>query len=650
MKKVILKKLVLQNWRKQNSEIFFNEDITKVYGKNKAGKSSLRHAFLWLITGYDGENRMNYNLFDNTKTYTPEDSPAAVVEAIIEANGYEYSLKKTAEVGWIRRRGSNSYERKGTDDYKFFIDGVELSAGKYKEKVADLFCDLEVLRSILDINYFLYLDWKEQRKYLAVMAGEITDNDLTGNYKELLEQLEKYSLSELKARISSDIKPLKDSLKSLPLTIKTLEENLPNVEEAESAKKAIEDYKNQISDIDKELQGSAESIKPLIEKRNKDLQEISDWERNIRTEKEKYDEEQNKISASILSKICSLTEENKNIDNKNEENRRKRIVLSDKIKSLNIDLGILNERRNNLLTKLDECLEKEFSADKCSYCGQTLPYDKLELLKKEFYKQVEIEKENIIKEGLNVKARIDDITKIIAECEENLADIPTTLLAKKDLSALQKEYDEVQQNVIPFEQTEKYKSLVSLLEEKKKTITTIPEQDNSGLLSMKKALMSNIEEESKKMGLIDERKKQEKKIEEFKKQLKDTANALAEQEKLDNQIKTYEEERAKIISDRVNKFFKRCNITMMSQDKSGVWIPDCVITGIDGAIAATSNGAERILIGIDIANAFADFFNVSLPLFVDDMNLIDSSNEIKTCHQLIELIVNDNDNELRVEY
>lgn len=222
-------------------------------------------------------------------------------------------------------------------------------------------------------------------------------------------------------------------------------------------------------------------------------------------------------------------------------------------------------------------------------------------------------------------------------------------MEKKDLSTLQKEYDEVQQNIIPFEQTEKYKSLVSLLEEKKKTITTIPEQDNSGLLSMKKALMSNIEEESKKMGLIDERKKQEKKIEEFKKQLKDTANALAEQEKLDNQIKTYEEERAKIISDRVNKFFKRCNITMMSQDKSGVWIPDCVITGIDGAIAATSNGAERILIGIDIANAFADFFNVSLPLFVDDMNLIDSSNEIKTCHQLIELIVNDSDNELRVE-
>lgn len=649
MKKVILKKLILQNWRKQNKEISFNEDITKVYGQNKAGKSSLRHAFLWLITGYDGENRMNYNLFDNTKTYTPEDSPAAVVEAIIEANGYEYSLKKTAEVGWIRRRGSNSYERKGTDDYKFFIDGVELSAGKYKEKIADLFCDLEVLRSILDINYFLYLDWKEQRKYLAVMAGEITDNDLTGNYKELLEQLEKYSLSELKARISSDIKPLKDSLKSLPITIKALENNLPDIKEAEEAKVLIENYKGQINNIDKELQGFSDSIKPLIEKRNKELQEISDLERAINKDREIYEEKQFEKIKSISVEINSVDDENRKIDKINKNNQNDRENLLERINILEKDLLFYGEKRNNLLDKLDKISEEEFIEDKCSYCGQTLPEDKIESLKKVFYENIESSKKAIIKEGLSVKKCIESTNKSIETLKAQLQAIPTAICEKKDLSILQAKLAESQKNIVPFEQTEPYKSAMNTLEEKRRSVTVIPEQDNSGLISMKEHLLKQIEAESEKVGLVKERKKQEDKIEEFKKQLKDTANALAEQEKLDNQIKTYEEERAKIISDRVNKFFKRCNITMMSQDKSGVWIPDCVITGIDGAIAATSNGAERILIGIDIANAFADFFNVSLPLFVDDMNLIDSSNEIKTCHQLIELIVNDSDNELRVE-
>lgn len=649
MKKVILKKLILQNWRKQNKEISFNEDITKVYGQNKAGKSSLRHAFLWLITGYDGENRMNYNLFDNTKTYTPEDSPAAVVEAVIEANGYEYILKKTAEVGWIRRRGSNTYERKGTDDYKFFIDGIELSAGKYKEKIAELFCDLDVLRSVIDINYFLSLDWEEQRKALAVMAGDIEDSDLKGNYDELLPKLSKYSLTELKSSISSDIKPLRNSLKSLPITIKALENNLPDIKEAEEAKKLIENYKEQINNIDKELQGFSDSIKPLIEKRNKELQEISDLERAIKKDKETYDEKQSEKTKSISAEIKSVCNENIEIDriNYNNENNRKNIL--ERINILEKDLVFYEEKRNNLLDKLDKVSEEEFTEDKCSYCGQTLPEDKFESLKKTFYENIENAKKAIIKEGLSVKENIESTNKSIETLKAQLKAIPTVLKEKKDLSILKAKLAESERDIVPFEQTELYKSAMETLDEKRKSVTVIPEQDNSGLISMKEHLLKQIEAESEKVGLVKERKKQEDKIEEFRQQQKDTANALAEKEKLDAQIKAYEEERAKIISKRVNKYFKRCNITMMSQDKSGVWIPDCVITGIDGAIAATSNGAERILIGIDVANAFAEFFDISIPLFVDDMNLVDSSNEIKTYHQLIELVVNDNDNELRVE-
>lgn len=649
MKKVILRKLTLQNWRKQNNEIFFNEDITKVYGQNKAGKSSLRNAFLWLITGYDGENRMNYNLFDNTKTYTAEDSPAAVVEAVIEVNGYEYILKKTAEVGWIRRRGSNTYERKGTDDYKFFIDGIELSAGKYKEKIAELFCDFDILRSVIDINYFLSLDWKEQRKALAVMAGEIEDGDLKGNYDELLPLLDKYSLAELKSSISSDIKPLKDSLKSLPITIKALENNLPDIKEADNAKVLIENYKEQINNIDKELQGIAESIKPLIEKRNKELQEISDLERAIKKDKETYEEKQSEKTKSISAEIKYVYNENIKIDSINYDNENNRKNLLERIGILEKDLVFYEEKRNNLLDKLDKVSEEEFTENKCSYCGQTLPEDKFESLKKTFYENIENAKKAIIKEGLSVKEHIESTNKSIETLKAQLKAIPTVLKEKKDLSVLKAKLAESERDIVPFEQTELYKSAVEALEEKRKSVTVIPEQDNSGLISMKEHLLKQIEEESEKVGLIKERKKQEDKIEEFRQQQKDTANALAEKEKLDAQIKAYEEERAKIISKRVNKYFKRCNITMMSQDKSGIWIPDCVITGIDGAIAATSNGAERILIGIDVANAFAEFFDISIPLFVDDMNLVDSSNNIKTYHQLIELIVNDNDNELRVE-
>lgn len=649
MKKVILRKLILQNWRSQNVEVQFNDDLTKVFGQNKAGKSSLRHSFLWLLTGYDGENRMNHNLFDNNHNYTPEDSPIASVEAIVKANGYEYSLKRTAEVGWVRKRGNKEYERKGTDDYKFFIDGVEMSAGRYKEKIAELFCDMDSLRSIIDINYFLGLDWKEQRKALSVMAGEITNEDFKGNYKELFAQLVKYSIPELKARITSEIKPMKDSLKSLPLTIKALEENLPDVKEAEEAKELIKGYKEQISDIDEQLQGQANSIKPIIEKRNKEWEAINELKRNYNLAESEYNSAFEAECNAIKTKIREYESTNREILNSAAKRNSERASIINRIDNYEKDVERYTKIREVLLAKKDKTNKLVFTNDICPYCGQMLPEHELEQKKKEFYEAKETEINSIIAEG---RSNNDKKSAALAEIErlkEELKEKPELSAVTADISIFEEELKEKKKSFIPFKDTEKGQSLLKEIEEAEASVTQIPEQDNDGLLAMKKTLMEQIEECSRKLGLVEERAKQEAKIEDLKKQLKETSSALAEQEKLDSQIKEYEEEKANIISKRVGKYFKRCKIKMMSQDKSGTWIPDCVISGADGAVASTANGAERILIGIDIANAFAEYFEVSFPLFVDDVNLIDSNNEIKTYHQLIELIVNDNDSYLRIE-
>lgn len=649
MKKVILRKLILQNWRSQNVEVQFNDDLTKVFGQNKAGKSSLRHSFLWLLTGYDGENRMNHNLFDNNHNYTPEDSPIASVEAIVKTNGYEYSLKRTAEVGWVRKRGNKEYERKGTDDYKFFIDGVEMSAGRYKEKIAELFCDMDSLRSIIDINYFLGLDWKEQRKALSVMAGEITNEDFKGNYKELFAQLVKYSIPELKARITSEIKPMKDSLKSLPLTIKALEENLPDVKEAEEAKGLIKGYKEQISDIDEQLQGQANSIKPIIEKRNKEWEAINELKRNYNLAESEYNSAFEAECNAIKTKIREYESTNREILNSAAKRNSERASIFNRIDNYEKDVERYTKIREVLLAKKDKTNKLVFTNEFCPYCGQMLPEHELEQKKKEFYEAKEAEINSIIAEG---RSNNDKKSAALAEIErlkEELKEKPEISAVTADISIFEEELKEKKKSFIPFKDTEKGQSLLKEIEEAEASVTQIPEQDNDGLLAMKKTLMEQIEECSRKLGLIEERAKQEAKIEDLKKQLKETSSALAEQEKLDNQIKEYEEEKANIISKRVGKYFKRCKIKMMSQDKSGTWIPDCVISGADGAVASTANGAERILIGIDIANAFAEYFEVSFPLFVDDVNLIDSNNEIKTYHQLIELIVNDNDSYLRLE-
>ena len=146
MKEVQIKKLSIENWRAQNKSIEFLGNITEIKGRNESGKSSVMNAFLWLLTGYDEEDRLNYNLFDNTVEQTYENAIPASVEAVFEVNGNEYTFKKTAKQGWSRARGNSEYTRKGTDDYSFFADGIEVSATQYKTMIEGLFAPIDKLK------------------------------------------------------------------------------------------------------------------------------------------------------------------------------------------------------------------------------------------------------------------------------------------------------------------------------------------------------------------------------------------------------------------------------------------------------------------------------------------------------------------------
>ena len=141
MKEISIKTLELSNWRAQNRKITFSA-MTEIEGRNESGKSTTKDAMLWLLTGYDSEDRFNYQLFDTTREYTQETSVPAYVEASFNIDNIDYTLKRCARQGWVRKRNSTNYEKKPTDDYSFFIDGVEVSSGEYTRFVEASFCPI----------------------------------------------------------------------------------------------------------------------------------------------------------------------------------------------------------------------------------------------------------------------------------------------------------------------------------------------------------------------------------------------------------------------------------------------------------------------------------------------------------------------------
>ena len=638
MKEVQIKKLSIENWRAQNKSIEFLGNITEIKGRNESGKSSVMNAFLWLLTGYDEEDRLNYNLFDNTVTQTYENAVPASVEAVLEVNRNEYTFKKTAKQGWSRPRGKSEYERKGTDDYSFFIDGIEVSATQYKSQIESLLAPIDKLKIMLNLRYFLMLDWKEMRKQLEAMVGEIESSDFKGDYSIILQDLIKYTPDELKSLYKAKMKPMKASIDSIPVTIETMQTNLPDLTEVEEARKAIDEAKQQIADIDEKIVGAGDFAKPYIDRRNAELAEISKLQEEYNKEQTVYLSNFNEEVEKIQKEIRDVDSYNADIDKANKKAESDKENAKKELKNMTDLLSGLQKRHEELTEQNKECKARVFTGEKCAYCGQELPEDKLEEARKRFNEQKEKDHEYIVSQGKSNKEYLERTLKCIENLKSEI-EKPLEVREKKSKEELEAKLGDIRASFVQYNKTTEGAAKLSVIEEKRANITVIPQQDNEALLNMKRGLLDEIEINSKKLGLKDEYDKQVEKIKGLQEELKNNSVELAKLEGKLAKVKEYEEEKAKIISDRVNGKFEYVQIEMSETNKSGDIVPACVIKDNKGVNALVTNNASRVLCGIDIAIAFQNFYGLSLPLFIDDYELFSEDNQPDVNRQVIRLIV-----------
>lgn len=644
MKTITLKKLSIQDWRGQNRVINFSSS-TEITGRNKSGKSTVFNAFLWLMTGCDELNRSNHKLFDDTLPMTFENAKVASVEALLLIDDVEYVIKKTAKQGWSRKRGREEYEKSNTDNYNFYIDGIERTSGEYKTFIESTFAPIDKLKMMLNIKYYQLLDYKEMRKYFESLVGDISINDFKADYSEILNDLNKYPIEEVKMSYKSKIKPIKASIESLPITIDTLQANLPNISSLDEIQKEIDDAKEQISNIDAQLLGANKNIQVYIDKRNNELKVISELEKEYAEAESQYNlkpiEEANKIKAEI-SEVESYNEQAEK-DNKKglqiiEDAKRGLVSAKNKLKTY-------EEYRQVLLKENEEVKSMQFQGEVCSYCGQPLQGDKLEEAKQKFFAQRDAKHKSIVATG---KANNEDIAKCKSEIAELEAVINKDYTPKplKDKSELEHKLADLRANFIIYNKTTEGKEKLAKIQNLKANLTNIPQQDNSGLQNMKKMLLESIENNSKKLGLKDEYDKQILNIQNKQAELKDNAIELAKLEKKLNLVAQYEQERAQIISDRVNGLFDYITVRMTSTNKSGDIVPDCQILDKFGVSANVCNAASQKLCGIDLSLGFQKFYELKLPLFIDESHTIDEDNYPMIDNQIIKLWNNGGDFEV----
>lgn len=651
MKQIRIKKLSLTNWKAQTRVVEF-ERKNVISGRNGVGKTVAENAWYWLLSGStDPHNGKNFELYDNKAEITP-DTPIAEVEAVIVIDGYDYSIKRTAQAKFSRVRGESTITKDKADSYKLYIDLIETSVGDFNKFIEANICPVSMLPYLLNGEFFINLaeeDRDKARKVLSDISEEIPESDFEGDYKTLFEMMKRYSVDDLKKQNKKRMEPIKQRLEELPTIIELKQAELAAYSDESFATilAEIEEKKKEIEAIDAALLGSSETIQPLIDKRNKELAAISTLELELSTKKKEYTIAASDKPVKLQEELMKVKSDNERAVQINKNNKEANDRSKTQKAAFEKEVERFKSIREQLLKKKDEVKARKFDAEMCAYCDQLLPSDLLDKAKEKFDKQKKTELDAIIAEGKANNKKMED-AQASADKHAEIIENGYNVMPITDISDLEAQIQEALNEVIPFEKTPEYETLSAQIEDARSKVTVIPPQDNDALTSTKRTLMNDLELLNREYGKRDKMGEIEAEVNKLIEERKQQGVALGSLEGLEAQIIQYEKEKAQLVSDKVNHRLDFSQIEMSKILKSGEIAQTCTLRDINGVLYSTTNTSNRMLIAIDVQRLFCEHYECLMPIWIDEVQSIDENRRPDIPEYQI-IFLERRDNELKVE-
>lgn len=628
----------LKNFMCYEKQGFDFHDKTVISGANGKGKSSIASAYTWCLFDCDYEMRSN-PVVRREVNGSPVEGDVEVT-MVLDIDGREIAVCKVQKRTYSK--DGSSYK----DDNKYFINDVPKIKTAFNE-----YLEIDnAFKMSSNINTFLNQKSDEVRKFLFQTVKDIPDTSVADKYPDLAELealLEKYSAEELSAMNKKKVADIKKELPILEGQIREKEADIKAKTDMD-----VSDLEIQKNCLKKKIQENAD--KQLeSEKIYENYNELTDGVLEL------------KMGLSGLERKAneSLVEERSKLLDISIQKKLERDKLQADINAIETKISAATDAIDRLKGKLEGIRiewkeENERKLDEksliCPYCKQLYPEEKKEELFTNFEKEKAELFASITTDGNNTKDQLDRKTKDldqfrldmkerkaeydavfseIKELEDKLSKLPK----KIDISDTS-EYQEINQQI-----TEKENALKSMenISEYRKVLKEDEQELREELSDCEsKILMSNTEIE-------------EKRLAELKQQRTDMVQQQADAEKVLYLLTELEKAKNEEFSNQINQKFKLVQWQLFETAKNGNYKSTC-IPMVDGKSILTtiSNKGNRILGRVDICQSVQDIAGISVPIWVDDCESLDSENQKKVSDmvigQLIMLVVNDNE-KLKVE-
>lgn len=639
--KIILKKMKLENFKSVKERTIDFLTRTDIKGQNATGKTTIADAFMWVLFNKMSDGTQPDKIRPHDEDGNDIDFIDISVEIVLDIDGKENTIKKVQKQKWTTPRGKSEQRFDGNKN-EYEVNTIPKTERDFRAYFDTIIAE-DVFRFSSSANSFMSLKPKERRKKLFELVSDVTDSDVIASNPELApvkDMLAEFTVEELMSRNSKALKEYNKKLVEIPARIDEVAKSIVEVDvkKNELIKKEL---LKKIEEIEKQEEGISEAGDAVTEVTDK-IMEIKLEMNGIAT----------KENDELVQRRRQIQKKIDDIDSSFTSAELEQIRKQKELEQTEKAMADYTAQRDEAGKQYMEVSKRTFAENNliCPACGQEYPAAKKEELRETFKEHNRIELENISKKGFELKAKIEEegkkksglSEKIEALKEEKLLCIKQLKEEREKLASTPSEAD-----LSANAEYNNLKQQLKQLEEQLSGMSSTSEYRQQ-LKEKKQELKQELEKVQDILNKSSANKKAEQRMEELKAEQKDTAQRIADAEKEQFLLEQFNSAKVSMLTDKINANFNVVKWRLFEQQINGGYKEICEPT-IGGTLYNNGlNKGHRVAAELDIIATLQKINNVSVPVFLDDCERINTWNIPEMECQLITLTRTD-DFELKVE-
>lgn len=624
MKKIEFNKLIIKNFRNiKELEIDFNSNTTEIIGENGLGKTNTLSAITWCLFGKNIDDNKQFAI-----------SP--IINGV-EDNSVLTTVKMVLNGTYVVERSYK--DRKTSLRTGWIIDGkenlVNITQTNYSKELEEQLVNEETFKSLSNITYVPNLNWKDLKKLIFDLIGDIKDDEvlIRDNFTLIEQYVRKFGIEQAQKLLKETDTQLKDDIKRLETEYQTLKatkekyvadetENQKLVARKEEIEKQLYDYETNIKALQEKIL-EYNNKQTEIEKLKLELNRLNNQLIYCKNAISEYDDlyKQNSFNAELLREK-EVKEKQYEIDNLERQMQQNDTIIVEQQK----ELERIKEQGNNLKQK-----EIKIENETCSTCGQRLPEEKIQEILNKL-------KEQQISQLQELKNKYDSLqasTKLLEEKKEKLIEEQKNCI--KQLEEIKNKGYEV------IDETEKQKKIRILKEEKELEVKELESKFNSlsseinaktlEFNSLEKPviveddnlpLKLELNEINDKLATTITLNKLNEDVESALKELNSKKGMMSLNKEKINEVIKFNNVKADLLQKKVRSYFEIVNFRTKEFTIDGQEVETFKITNSDGVEFKEVNTAQKIQLGLDLLKGIMKAKEIYTPVIIDGVEVLTS--------------------------